>query len=90
VAPFLLKEIDMRWSSRRDGAVAVYDDLGTGDDMLVVEPIITDFFTPVNGNGRCACGAPLSLRRLAEGAELGCHRCHRVHGFIGVGTRVHR
>jgi len=79
----------MRWSSRRNGAIAVYDDTDTSDDMLVVEPIITAF-TPVNGNGRCACGAPLSLRQLTEGAEISCHRCHQVHGFISAGTQVHR
>jgi len=79
----------MRWASRRDGAVAVYDDADTTDDMLVVEPVITAF-TPVSGNGRCTCGVQFSLRQMIEGAEISCHRCHRAHGFISVGIRVHR
>jgi hypothetical protein len=79
----------MRWGSRRDGTIAVYDDVYPNDDLLVVEPIVTTF-TPAHGNGRCICGAPLSLRQSTEGAEISCHRCHRVHGLIGVGARVHR
>ena len=45
----------MRWGSRRDGTIAVYDDVYPNDDLLVVEPIVTTF-TPTHGNGRCICG----------------------------------
>jgi hypothetical protein len=82
----------MRWSSRRDGATAVYDEAPAyepgGDDMIVVEPIITSF-VPTR-DGRCGCGAPLDFRCAAAGAEVFCFRCHAVIARVELGTRVHR
>jgi hypothetical protein len=81
----------MREHLRRDGSVVL-----TGDeddrDQVIVEGIITAF-TPNRDGSHCVRGAVLqswNLRHVAEGAEISCHRCHRVHGFIGVGVRVHR
>ena len=81
----------MREHVRRDGSVVL-----TGDeddrDQVIVEGIITAF-APNRDGPRCVCGAALqswNWRHVAEGAEISCHRCHRVHGFIGVGVRVHR
>jgi hypothetical protein len=79
----------MRWSSRRDGAVAVYDE--TDDkDLMIVEPIVTAF-TPTR-NGRCdCCGGLLDLRCATDGtSEICCLRCHAVLARIGLGTTVHR
>ena len=82
----------MREFPCRDGSVALYDQ-DDDQDMIIVEPTVTSF-APVRGNARCVCGAPLeawSLRCVATDAvELGCARCHRVHGHIELGTRVRR
>jgi hypothetical protein len=81
----------MREHSRRDGCVVLTGDQDDQDEVIV-EGIITAF-TPRRGGSHCVCGAALqswNLRHIAEGAELSCPRCHRVHGFIGVGVRVHR
>ena len=48
----------MREALRRDGSVALYDENDDGD-MVIIEPIVTAF-TPVRGNARCVCGAPLA------------------------------
>jgi hypothetical protein len=81
----------MREMPRADGAIAIYDE--DGDDMLVVAPAAAEF-TPENGNAFCVCGAPLRRSGWREAAidsvELGCARCHRVHGRIRLVARVHR
>jgi hypothetical protein len=54
--------------SRRDGAVAIYDDTDTTDNMMIVEPIVTTF-TPTR-DGRCDCcggKAPASLPNKKKG-----------------------
>jgi hypothetical protein len=82
----------MRWSARRDGAVAIYDDTDANNDMIIIEAVVAGF-TPVRDGLQCPCGARLSsfaLRATADGAELVCHQCHRVHGRIELGVRVHR
>jgi len=82
----------MREVIRRDGSVALYAD-DDDDDVAVVEPIIAGF-VPVRGNACCACGAPLESwgwRCVAgDDVELGCARCHRVHGHFRLGAKVHR
>ena len=81
----------MREHLRRDGCVVLTGDEGD-QDQVIVEGIVTAF-APSRDGSRCACGAalqPWDLRHVAEGAEISCHRCHRVHGFIAVGVRVHR
>ena len=80
----------MREALRRDGSVALYDENDDGD-MIIIEPIVTAF-TPVRGNARCVCGAPLAPYRCvaADDVEIGCGRCHRVFGHFRLGTRVHR
>ena len=86
----------MRWNSRRDGAVDIYDDAPAyepgGDDTIVVEARVVGF-TPIRNGLQCPCGALLrafDIRTTADGAELVCHRCHRVHGHIELGVKVHR
>jgi hypothetical protein len=63
----------MRWSSRRDGAVVIYDDAPAyepgDDDMMVVEAVVASF-TPVRDGLQCSCGAVLKHRATACGAEL--------------------
>jgi hypothetical protein len=78
----------MRWSERRDGAVAVYDDTTINDDMMIIEPIITAF-TP---DGWCSrCGGALGFRCATDGtSEIQCLRCHSVLARIDLGTKVHR
>ena len=82
----------MREVQRHDGSVAFYDENDDGD-MVIIEPIVTAF-TPVRGNARCVCGAPLApwgYRCVtADDVEIGCGRCHRVFGHFRLGTRVHR
>ena len=82
----------MREVQRHDGCVALFDENDDGD-MVIIEPIITAF-APVRGNARCVCGAPLTpwdYRCVAaDDVEIGCSRCHRVHGHFRLGTRVHR
>jgi hypothetical protein len=78
----------MRAEAWRNGSVAVYGDTAD-EELLIVEPFVTAYM-PAYGNSRCICGAQLSLRQSTEGAEISCHRCHRVHGYIRVGARVHR
>ena len=80
----------MREVQRHDGSVAFYDENDDGD-MVIIEPIVTAF-TPVRGNARCVCGAPLAPCRCvaADDVEIGCGRCHRVFGHFRLGTRVHR
>ena len=80
----------MREMPLADGATAIL-----GDDeqhLIIIEPIVTAFL-PVRGNSLCICGAPLgpsSFRCLTpDGAELGCNRCHRVHGYFQLATRSH-
>ena len=77
----------MRWSERRDGATAVYDDTDTTDDMLVIEPVVTAF-TP---DGWCdRCGGALGFRCATDGTnEIFCFRCHGVLARIGLGNREH-
>jgi hypothetical protein len=79
-------ELTARW------AVAIYDDTDTNDDVIVVEAVVASF-TPVRDGLQCPCGAlvrAFALRATADGAELHCHRCHRVHGHIDLGVKVHR
>jgi hypothetical protein len=85
-AVLLRRESQMRWSSRRDGAVTVYD-TDTTDDMLIIEPIIVAF-TP---DGWCdRCGGTLSVRRATDGtSEIQCLCCHHVCVRFNLGTRVH-
>jgi hypothetical protein len=77
---------------RRDGSTVILDDHDP-DDLIVVEAVITSF-TPVRGASHCACGAQLkswTLRRKAgDTAELYCDTCHRVHAYIGLGTKAYR
>jgi hypothetical protein len=81
----------MRDMPRADGATAIFGD--DDQEQIIVEPIITGFL-PVRGNSRCICGAtlqPSSFRCVTpDGAELGCTRCHRVHGYFHLATRSHR
>ena len=77
----------MRWSERRDGAVAVYDE-NDDQDLMIVEPVVEEF-TPTHA-GRCRCGAQLDFRRTANGAEVFCFRCHTTLARIDLGTKVHR
>jgi hypothetical protein len=78
----------MRTEQTRSGDVLVYDD--DNEDFLVIEPYVCAYI-PTLGNSGCVCGAQLSLRPCTEGgAELSCHRCHRVHGHISVAARIHR
>jgi hypothetical protein len=82
----------MREVVRRDGCVVLYDDDPHGD-LVIIEPTVISF-APVRGNARCTCGAPLepsSWRCVAtDEVELACNRCHRVHGHLRLGARVHR
>jgi hypothetical protein len=83
----------MREQSRFDDCVALYDD-DDDADVVVVDPVFIDF-VPAGHEMRCVCGAPLqpwSLRTTGavNRVELGCDRCHRVHGHLRLGTRVYR
>jgi hypothetical protein len=82
----------MREVRQRDGSIVLYGE-NDDSDTVIVEPIITAF-APVRGNARCVCGAalaPWSYRCVAaDDVEIGCGRCHRVHGHFRLGTRVHR
>lgn len=81
----------MREHTRRDGAVVLTGD-GDDPDQVVVEAVVATF-SPVKGGLHCACGALLrafSIRPIATGAELSCHKCHRVHGHIELGVKVYR
>jgi hypothetical protein len=81
----------MRESHRRDGSVVVFGDADDQDELVAEARI--QAFVPVPGNARCACGTPLqrwSLRHAGNGAEIGCSRCHRVHGFLELEVQVHR
>src|SRR5262249_6941202 len=68
---FKARECIMRWSSRRDGTIAVYDDVYPNDNLLVVEPIVTTF-TPMHGNGRW-------LAISGHGVEQVIHAPLRAH-----------
>jgi hypothetical protein len=81
----------MREHYRRDGAVVLTGDDGDGDQVIVEARVAR--FTPVRDGLQCPCGAVLrafSLRAATDGAELLCHRCHRVHGHIELGVKVYR
>jgi len=82
----------MREYARRDGSVVLTGD-GDDRDLVVVEAVIAAF-APIAGNSHCVCGAelkPWSWRCVAaDDVEIGCDRCHRVHGHLRLGTRVHR
>jgi hypothetical protein len=80
----------MRWSFRRDGAIALYDDTDINDDMLIVEPTV-ESFSPTR-DGWCArCGGPFSFRCATDGvSEVFCFRCHTALARLNLGTRVHR
>jgi hypothetical protein len=81
----------MREHLRRDGAVVLTGD-GDDQDQVIVEAQVVNF-TPIRDGLQCPCGAVLrafALRATADGAELHCHRCHRVHGHIELGVKVHR
>jgi hypothetical protein len=81
----------MREHLRRDGAVVLTGD-GDDQDQVIIEAVVAGF-TPVRDGLQCPCGALLrafDLRATADGAELHCHRCHRVHGRLELGVRVHR
>ena len=77
---------------RRDGSTVIMDDHDP-DGLIVVEAVITSF-APLRGASHCACSALLkrwSLRNTAiNTAELYCDSYHRVHGHIGLGTKVYR
>lgn len=68
----------MRWSSRRDGTIAVYDDVYPNDDLLVVEPIVTTF-TPTHGNGRWLAIRGRGYKRQSQGVEQVIHAPLRAH-----------
>jgi hypothetical protein len=81
----------MREHLRRDGAVVLTGD-GDDQDQVVVEARVVSF-NPIRDGLQCPCGALLrafALRSTADGAELVCHRCHRTHGRIELGVKVHR
>jgi hypothetical protein len=81
----------MREHLRHDGAVVLTSD-GDDPDQVVVEGVVIAF-TPIRGNVRCVCGAhlqPWNLRHVNGGAEFNCYQCHRVHGHLGLGVRIHR
>jgi hypothetical protein len=62
---------------RRDGIVVLFGD-DSDDDEIYVEPAIAAF-VPINGNLRCGCGAHVqswNIRRVIDGYELTCPRCH--------------
>jgi hypothetical protein len=80
----------MREDPLRDGSVALYAD-HDDNDSVTVEPIITAF-TAMRGALFCVCGAPLrswSWRCTPDSVEIGCDRCHRVHGHIQLATKVY-
>ena len=80
----------MREHPRRDGCVVLYAD-DNDDDSAIVEPIVAAF--TANGSAlHCSCGAPLrpwSWRRTADCVEICCARCHCVHGYIQLNTKVY-
>ena len=81
----------MREAHRLDGCAVLTGD-GDDGDQVIVEAVITDF-TPARDNLHCTCGAALhrwSCRQVTDGAEIICDRCHRAHGHISLGVRVHR
>jgi hypothetical protein len=92
LAIFHHKSDHMREIQCHNGVLALYDE-ENDEDRVIVEPVVISF-VPVRGNARCICGAPLEgwgWRCVAvDDVELGCARCHRVHGNIRLGTRVHR
>jgi hypothetical protein len=80
----------MRWSSRRDGCTAVFDDAPAyepgGGEVLIIEPTI-EAFTP---NGWCHCGGSLGFRCATDGThEVVCLRCHEVCLRLSLSTKVH-
>ena len=82
----------MREAQRRDGSITLFGEDGD-EDMVIVEPrVIT--FNPIPGAACCACGTPLQSWGwrcvAADSVELGCGRCHRVHGHLQLGTKVYR
>ena len=82
--------LTMREAQRRDGSITLF---GEDGDMVIVEPRVTALI-PTPGNAYCACGEPLQSwgwRCVAtDSVELGCDRCHRVHGHLQLGTKVYR
>jgi hypothetical protein len=78
----------MREHLRRDGAVVLTSD-GDDQDQVIVEAVVISF-TPIRNGLQCPCGALLSLRATADGAELCCHKCHCAHGRLDLGVKVHR
>ena len=82
----------MREVRQRDGSIVLYGE-NDDSDTVIVEPIVTAF-APVRGTAHCVCGAaltPWGFRCVAaDDVEIGCGRCHRVHGHFRLGTRVHR
>ena len=75
----------MRWSSKRDGAVTIYNDADTNDDMLVVGPVVVAF-APAR---RRTCDAALGHRHAIDGTvEVYCLACHVVHARFTLGTVV--
>jgi hypothetical protein len=86
-----LEKIIMREHYRRDGCAVLTGD-GDDGDQVVVEAVVVDF-APARDSLHCTCGAALhrwSCRPVADGAELVCDRCHRVHARVGLGIKVHR
>jgi hypothetical protein len=78
----------MRWSERRDGAVAVYDE-NDDQDLMIVEPVV-ERLTPTHA-GRCRCGGALSFRCVTDGTnEIFCFRCHTTLARIELGAKVYR
>jgi hypothetical protein len=80
----------MRWSTRRDGATAVFDDNPIYEpgnvDVMVIEPVITTF----ESARRCECGGAFGHRHALDGRiEIGCSRCHKIDARINLGTEVH-
>jgi hypothetical protein len=81
----------MREHTRRDGAVVLTGDDGDDDQVTVEARVVS--FTPIRNGLQCPCGALLrafALRATADGAELCCHKCHRVHGSFELGVKVYR
>jgi hypothetical protein len=81
----------MREHLRRDGAVVLAGD-GDDQDQVIVEAVVRSF-NPIRDGLQCPCGAVLkqfAIRSTACGVELHCHRCHRIHGSIELGVKVHR
>lgn len=81
----------MKISHRRDGSVVIFGDADDTDELIAEARI--NSFIPVRRAFYCVCGAPIqpwNLRRVGDGAELYCSRCHTVHAHLGLEVQVQR